>query len=52
MEKFRYYSKTKDKVSEYLKSHIMYEFCCLACYNEYIGKMDQNFGSRVEERSG
>ena len=30
----------------------MYEFCCPACNSKYIGKRDQNFGTRVQEHSG
>ena len=37
---------------EYLKSHIVYEFCCPACNIKYIEKTDQNFGTRVQEHSG
>ena len=37
---------------EYLKSHIVYDFCCPACNNKYIGKTDRNFGTRVQEHSG
>ena len=37
---------------EYLKSHMVYEFCCPACNNKYIGKIDRNFGTRVQEHSG
>ena len=51
-KKLSYYCNTKDKVPEYLKSHIVYEFCCPACNSKYIGKKDQNFGTRVQERSG
>ena len=51
-KKLSYYCNTKDKVPEYLKSHIVYEFCCPACNSKYIGKTDQNFGTRVQERSG
>ena len=48
--KLSYYCNTKDKVPEYLKSHIVYEFCCPACNIKYIGKTD--FGTRVQEHSG
>ena len=34
-----YYCNKKD-MPEYLKSHLMYEFCCSACNNKYIGKKD------------
>ena len=37
---------------EYLKSHILYEFCCLACNNKYVRKIDRNFGTRIQEHSG
>ena len=30
----------------------VYECCCSACNNKYIGKTDRNFGSRVQEHSG
>ena len=36
---------------QHLKSHIVYEFCCPACNNKYIGKSDRNFGTRVQEHS-
>ena len=52
MKKLSYYCNTKDKVLEYLKSHIVYEFCCPACNIKYIGKTDRNFGTRVQEHSG
>ena len=51
-KKLSYYYNTKDKVPEYLKSHIVYEFCCPACNIKYIGKTDRNFGTRVQEHSG
>ena len=34
---------------EYLKSHLVYELCCLTYNNEYI---DLNIGTRVQEHSG
>ena len=37
---------------EYLKSHIVYEFCCPACNIKHIGKPDQKFGTCVQEHSG
>ena len=51
MKKLSYCCNTKDKVPEYLKSHMVYEFCCPACNSKYIGKTDQNFGTRVQEHS-
>ena len=42
-----YCFNTKDKVPEYLKSHIVYEFCCPVCNSKYIGKTDRNFGTCV-----
>ena len=51
-KKLSYYCNTKDKVPEYLKSHILHEFCSPACNIKYIGKTDQNFGTRVQEHSG
>ena len=39
-------------MSEYLKSHIEYEFSCPACNSKYIGKTDQNFSTCVQEHSG
>ena len=39
-------------MSEYLKYHIAYEFCCPACNNKYIGKTDRKFGTHVQEHSG
>ena len=52
MKKLSYYCNTQDKVPEYLKSHIVHEFCCPACNSKYIGKTDQNFGTCVQENSG
>ena len=37
---------------EYLKSHIVYEFCCPACNSKYIGKADRNICTCVQEHSG
>ena len=51
-KKLSYCCNTKDKVPEYLKSHIVYEFCCPACNIKYIGKTDRNFGTRVQKHSG
>ena len=51
-KKLSYYCNTKDKVPEFLKSHIVYEFCCPACNIKYIGKTDRNFVARVQEQSG
>ena len=31
---------------------MVYEFYCPACNSKYIGKTDQNFGTRVQELSG
>ena len=42
----------KDKASEYLISHMVYEFCCPACNSKYIGKADWNFGTCVQKHSG
>lgn len=50
--RFRYYCITKHKVPEYLKCHIVYDFCWTACNSKCIGKIDQNFGPRVQEHSG
>ena len=41
MKKLSYYCNTKDTVPEYLKSHMVYEFCCPACNSKYIGKIDR-----------
>ena len=46
-KKLSYYCNTKDKVPEYLKYHLVYEFC-----SKYIGKTDQNFGTCLQEHSG
>ena len=42
----------KDKASEYLISHMVYEFCCPACNSKYIGKTGRNIGTHVQEHSG
>ena len=46
-----YYCNTEDKVPEYLKSHIVYEFCYPACNKKYIWKTDRKLGSCVQEHS-
>ena len=51
-KKLTYYCNTKDKVPEYLKSHIVYTFCCPACNNKYIGKTDQNICTLVQDHNG
>ena len=51
-KKLSYHYNIKDKVPEYLKSHIVYEFCCPACNSKYIGKTDRNFATHVQEHSG
>ena len=33
---------TKDKVLTYLKSHIVYEFCCPVCNIKYIGDQEHS----------
>ena len=35
------YCNTKYKVPEYLKSHIVYEFCCQACNSKCVGQTDR-----------
>ena len=39
-KKLSYYCNTKDKVPEYPKSHIRFEFCCPACNSKCIEKTD------------
>ena len=51
-KKLSYHYNIKDKVPEYLKSHMVYEFCCPACNSKYIGKTDRNFATHVQEHSG
>ena len=50
--KMSHYCNTKDKISDYLKSHVVYEFSCPACNARYIGKIDQNLGTRIKEHCG
>ena len=40
-KKLSYYCNTKDKGPEHLKSHIVYEFFCLACNSRCFGKTDE-----------
>ena len=47
MRKLSYYYNTEDKLPEYPKSHIVYEYCCPACNNKYIGKTNRKFGTRL-----
>ena len=51
-KKLSYYCNTKDKVPEYLKSHIVYELCCPACNSKYTGKTDRNSTTRVQKHIG
>ena len=44
-----YYCNTKDRIPDYLKSHVVYEFSCPACNAGYIGKTDRNLGTRIKE---
>ena len=39
------YCNTKDRISGYLKSHLVYEFSCLGCNAGYICKADRNLGT-------
>ena len=47
-----YYCNTKEGIPDYLKSHVVYEFCCPACNASYIGKTDRNLGTRIKEHCG
>ena len=47
-----YYCNTKDRIPDYLKSHVVYEFCCPACNAGCIGKADQNIGTWIKEHCG
>ena len=51
-KRLSYYCNTKDKVPEYRKSHMVYEFCWTARNSKYIGKTDRNFDTCVQEHSG
>ena len=50
--KMTYYCNTKDRIPDYLKSHVVYEFSCPACNAGYIGKTDRNLGTRIKEHCG
>ena len=50
--KMSYYCNTKGRIPDYLKSHIVYEFCCPACNAGYIGKTDWNLGTQTKEHCG
>ena len=47
-----YYCNTKDRIPDYLKSHVVYKFCCRACNAGYIGKTDRNLGTWIKEHCG
>ena len=47
-----YYCNTKDRISDYLKSHVVYEFSYPACNACCIGKTDRNLGTRIKEHCG
>ena len=50
--KMSYYCNTKDRIPDYLKSHLIYEFCCPACNAGYIGKTGRNLGIQIKEHCG
>ena len=50
--KMRYYCNTKDVIPDYLKSHVVYEFCCLACNAGYVGKTNKTLGTWIKEQYG
>ena len=39
-------------MSEYPKSHRVYEFCCPAWNTKYTGKTDRNFSTHIQEHIG
>ena len=47
-----YYCNVKDGIPDYLKSLVVYEFCCPARNASYIGKTDRNLGTRINEHCG
>ena len=52
-KKLSYYCNTKEYLNpEYLKYHIVYELCCPACNNKYIGKTDRDFSTLIQKHSG
>ena len=50
--KMSYYCNAKDRIPDYLKSHVVYEFSCPACNAGYIGKTDRNLGTWIKEHCG
>ena len=50
--KMSYYCNAKDRIPDYLKSHVVYEFSCPACNACYIGKTNRNLGTRIKEHCG
>ena len=47
-----YYCNKKKIIPDNLKSHAVYEFCCLACNAGYIGKIDRDLGTSIKEHCG
>ena len=47
-----YCCNEKDRIPDYLKSHVVYEFCCPACNAGYIGKTNRNLGTQTKEHCG
>ena len=41
-----YYCNTTYRIPDYLKFHVVNEFCSPTCNANYIGKTDQNLGAR------
>ena len=42
-----YYCNTKEKISDYLKFHVVYEFCRPACNAGYVDKTNQKLKKRT-----
>ena len=47
-----YYCNTNGRIPDYLKSHVLYEFCYPACNAGYFGKTDRNLGTRIKKNCG
>ena len=44
-----YFCNAKDRIPDYLQSYVAYKFSCRACNACYVGKTDQNLGTRIKE---
>ena len=50
-QKLSFYTKMKDQTPMLVKSYVVYQFNCLGCNDNYIGKTERNLCARTEEHA-